>query len=351
MWHLTLRNLLAHRGRFALTLLAVVLSVTFISGSLMLTDTSERLLDDQFRAASAGVDITVRDAAAFDSAMGVEVERDPLPSNLVERVAQAPGVGDVRPVADGQGVLEVDGEAVVPTGPSLLSSYSPEPFGAFTVREGRAPERTGEVAIDVATARTAGVEPGDTVAVLTDRRTALRVVGLVGFADEDGMPGATVALVPLAEAQHMLGLSGGYSELLVTTADGASVEEVLAGLRSALGERYAVASAQDSAAASASAAQEQIGSLGLVLTAMSAAALLVGAMLIANTFAIVTNQRRREIALLRAAGATSGQVSRSVLGEALVVGVVGSALGIALGALAADGLRSLSAAFGTALPD
>lgn len=351
MWHLTLRNLLAHRGRFALTLLAVVLSVTFISGSLMLTDTSERLLENQFRTASAGVDITIRDAAAFDSAMGVEVERDPLPADLLERVAQVPGVAQAHPVADGQGVLEVDGEAVVPTGASLLSSYSPEPFGAFTVRDGRAPVNDGEVALDVTTARTAGVEPGDTVAVLTDRRTTLEVVGLVGFAEADGMPGATVALVPLQDAQRMLETAGGYSEILVTTAESAAVEDVLSGLRTTLGERYAVASAQDSAAASASAAQEQIGSLSMVLTAMSAAALLVGAMLIANTFAIVTNQRRREIALLRAAGATTGQVSRSILGEALVMGILGSVLGIAVGVLAADGLRQLGAAFGTDLPD
>lgn len=350
MWHLTLRNLLAHRGRFVLTLLAVVLSVTFISGSLMLTDTSERLLEDQFRTASAGVDITIRDAAAFDSAMGVEVERDPLPADLLEKVAQAPGVGQAHPVADGQGVLEVDGEAVVPTGASLLSSYSPEPLGAFTVRSGRAPENEGEVAIDVATARTAGVAPGDTVAILTDRRTTLEVVGLVGFAESDGMPGATVALVLLQDAQRMLETAGGYSEILVTAADGASVQDVLSQLRTTLGERYAVASAQDSAAASAAAAQEQIGSLSMVLTAMSAAALLVGAMLIANTFAIVTNQRRREIALLRAAGATTGQVSRSVLGEALVIGLLGSGLGVALGVLTADGLREIGAAFGTDLP-
>jgi len=262
MWHLTLRTLLAHRGRFALTLFADVLSVTFISGSLMLTDTSERLLEDQFRTASAGVDITIRDAAAFDSAMGVEVDRDPLPADTVRRVTAIDGVREVQPVVDGQGVLEVDGRAIVPTGASLLSSYSPEPFGAFTVRDGRAPENPGEVAIDVATARSAGIEPGDTVAVLTDSRTSLTVVGLVGFADQDGMTGATVALVQPAEAQRMLDVNG-YSEILATVEDGTPAEAVIDELRTVLGETYAVASAQDSAAASASAAQEQIGSLSI----------------------------------------------------------------------------------------
>ncbi|MFP3712127.1 FtsX-like permease family protein [Puerhibacterium sp. TATVAM-FAB25] len=350
MWHLTLRSVLAHRARLALSLLAVVLAVTFVSGSLVLTDTSSRLLDDRFRTASAGVDITVRPAAAFDSAMGVEVDRDPLPAAAVDRVRRAPGVAGVVPVADGQGLLEVDGEAVVPTGGSVLSSYAPEPYGAFTVRQGRAPDADGEVALDLATARDAGVEVGDTVAVQAGERTPLEVVGLVGFADADGVPGTTVALVALPEAQRLLGLGDQVTELLVTTDPDARSEDVLRDLRTALGDGYAVASAQDTAAAGAAAAKDQLGSLGAVLTAMSAAALLVGALLIANTFVIVTSQRRREIALLRAAGATVGQVVRGVLGEAAVVGLVGSVLGTGLGVLAADGLRAVAAAFGVELP-
>ena len=85
MFRLSLAHVLAHRGRLALTLLAVVLGVTFVAGSLVLTDTSQKVFDDQFRRASAGFDLSVRDAAAFDSAMGVEVERDPLPAGLVQR--------------------------------------------------------------------------------------------------------------------------------------------------------------------------------------------------------------------------------------------------------------------------
>lgn len=350
MWHLTLRNVVAHRGRFVLALLAVVLSVTFVSGSLMLTDTSEHVLDDQFRDATAGVDLTVRDAATFDSAMGVEVDRDPLPAGVADRVRSVPGVAEVLPVADGQGLLEVDGEPVVPSGASMLSSWAPEPFGAFVVRQGRAPRAAGEVALDVATATAAGVRIGDEVAVLTDGRTDLRVVGLVGFADADGLTGATVALVTLPEAQRMLGLGDAVSELRVTT-DGGTADAVIARTRAVLGDEVAVASAQDIAAAGADAAKEQLGSLGIVLTAMSVAAVLVGALLIANTFAIVTSQRRREIALVRAAGATTGQVTRAVLAEAVLLGAIGAALGTGLGVVAAEGLRALTGAFGVDLPE
>jgi putative ABC transport system permease protein len=351
MWHLALRDVLAHRGRFALTLLAVVLAVTFVSGSLVLTDTSGRLLDEQFADAAAGVDVTVRDAAAFGSAMGVEVDRDPLPAATLATVRAVPGVAEALPVADGQGLLEVGGEPVVPTGASVLSSFTPEPFGAFDVRTGRAPQDAGEVVLDVATARDAGVRVGDTVAVLADdERTSLTVVGLVGFGDADGVPGSTAALVTLDQAQQMLGLGDGVSELLVTTADSESVDDVVSQLQSALGDAVAVASAQDTAAASADAAREQLGTVGLVLTAMSAAALLVGGLLIANTFAIVTSQRRREIALVRAAGATAGQVTRSVLAEAALVGVAGAVLGTTLGVAVAEGLRTVAGSLGVAVP-
>lgn len=351
MWHLTLRNVRAHAGRLALTVLAVALAVAVVAGSLALTGTSERLLDAQFRTAAAGVDLTVRGAAAFDSAMGVEVDRDPLPARLVDEVAAEPGVAEVLPVADGSGLLEVGGRAVVPAGTSLLSSFAPEPFGAFSLREGRAPTRSGEVALDVATAQVAGVGVGDTVDVLTDGRSTHRVVGLVGFADADGVPGATVALVPLSDAQRLLGLGDAVTELRVRTAPATSTTDVVADLRELLGDDYDVSSAQDTAAASAAAAAEQLGSLRLVLTAMAAAALLVGTVLVANTFTIVVGQRRREIALLRAAGATTGQVTRAVLAEAVVVGAVGSALGTLLGLLAAEGMRALAQTFGTDLPD
>ncbi len=99
------------------------------------------------------------------------------------------------------------------------------------------------------------------------------------------------------------------------------------------------------------AAKDRIAYLRLMLGVMAAAALLIGAFLIANTFSIVVSQRTRELAMLRAAGATAGQVHRMVLGEALAVGVVGSALGTALGILAALGLRDLVGAFGIAVPD
>src|SRR5687768_5775681 len=124
MFRLTLANALAHRSRLALTWVAVVLAVAFVSGSLALTDTSNRLLDEQFRTAAADVDLTVRDAAAFDSGMGVEVQRDPLAPDVVQRVASHAVVAQARPSASGQGLLTIEDKAVIPKGPTILASWA-----------------------------------------------------------------------------------------------------------------------------------------------------------------------------------------------------------------------------------
>ena len=80
-------------------------------------------------------------------------------------------------------------------------------------------------------------------------------------------------------------------------------------------------------------------------------ALVVSSYIIVNTFSILVAQRSRELALLRALGASKRQVIRSVQLEAFVVGVVGSTLGLGLGFVLALGIRSLVATFGLDLAD
>ncbi|MGY1631048.1 FtsX-like permease family protein [Geodermatophilus sp. SYSU D01186] len=350
MWRLSWSNALAHRSRLTLTWLAVALGVAFAVGSLVLTDTSTRLLDEQFRTTAAGVDVTVRDAAAFDAAMGVEVARDPLPADLADRIAAIAGVDRVRPVASGPGQLQVRGTAVEPAGPTILGTWAEAPFTAYSLRAGRAPHGD-EVVLDAATAADHGIAVGDTVTVSSTASRPLRVVGLTGVGDGDGLANSTVVLVDLPTAQTLLDLGSGVTSVDVIAADGVAVTDLRADLAAALGGLYAVTGGQDAAAASADAAKESISYLRIVLLALAAAGLVVGAFLIANTFGIVLTQRARELALLRAAGATGRQVSASVLGEALLVGITGAAGGTAAGIGAAYALRELASGAGLALPD
>src|SRR3954452_18500957 len=200
MWRLGLRNASAHLGRLLLTAVAVVLGVTFVAGSLVLTQTSQRVLDQQFRTANSGADLAVRRAVAFDAAMGVEVTRDPVPSSAIEKIRGVPGVEQVQAVARGQGLLTVDARPVVPSGPSLLESWSPAPFNPYPLRLGRAPAADDEVGVDVSTALSRQIRLGETVGGQGARSGTFRVVGLVGFGRGDGPPNSTLALVPLPAA-------------------------------------------------------------------------------------------------------------------------------------------------------
>lgn len=351
MWRLTLTNALAHRSRLALTWLAVALGVAFVAGSLVLTDTSSRLLDAQFRTAAAGVDLRVRATAAFNAAMGVEVERDPLPAALLGRVAAVSGVGQVRAVATGAGQLQVRGHTARPDEPTLVDTWAESPFTAYALRAGHAPRAGDQVVLDAATAREQHISVGDSVTVSATTSRTLRVVGLTGVADRDGLGNSAVVLVDLPTAQALLGLGSRLSSLDVVAADGVAVPELSTRLAATLGTKYAVSSSQDAASASADAAKESIRYLRIVLLALAGAGLVVGAFLIANTFGIVLTQRARELALLRAAGATTRQVLASVLGEAVLVGLTGAAGGTLLGVGAAYALRGVAQGAGLALPD
>jgi putative ABC transport system permease protein len=350
MWRIALKQVAAHRFRFLLTSLAVVLGVTFVSGTLVLTDTAQRQFDDKFAGRNSGYDLTIRTEVAFDEAMGVEVEHEPVPADLLDRADAVPGVEEAAGVALGSGTILYDGSPVGSTGRPVLMSWTGAPFGGFDISSGRAPEGPGEVVVDTDSARRAGIALGDRVAVQSDRVGRFRVVGLADAEQSDAYKGTSVALVSIDDAQHLLRIGDRFSEIRVTADGDTAVSTVEDRLRDEVGTAFAVTSSKDVARASADAARTQLGYLQGMLLALAAAALLIGGYLIANTFTIVVAQRTRELALLRAAGATGRQVRRLLRGEAIVVGVVGSAIGTFLGIGAAAVLRGLLAGAGADLP-
>ena len=145
MWRTTIKTVAAHWRRLLLTGGAVLLGIAFVTGALVLTDTSSRVFDDQFADANAGIDLVVRSRAAFGAAMGVEVERDPLTAATLDEVRRTPGVRDATGKVGGSALVIVDGTPTVPDGPSLGLAWTPAPFNPFTLRAGRAPAADGEV--------------------------------------------------------------------------------------------------------------------------------------------------------------------------------------------------------------
>ncbi len=341
-----LRNLAAHKVRLALTLLSVVLGTAFIAGSFVFTDTLQRTFDGIFANEAAGVDVR----------LSPEERQSPgIPQEVADDVAAMDGVRTVAPGIEGSVVLlDPAGEKAVQTGgaPSFGLAYlppersvaQPDPFVA-----GVPPTEPGQVALNTGAAETAGLAVGDRTKVLVPSHPGpidVTVTGLYAPAtDTGGFIG-----VQFTEAQaRELFTDGAHIAYLDIAAEGIPGDT----LRDRLSMLYPDYKAQngDQVRAEMKAdISEALNFLNYFLLAFGAIALIVGTFIIYNTFSMLVAQRLRELALLRAVGAGRGQVGRSVVAEALIVGVIGSLLGLLAGIALAYGLAAVLNAFDLGLP-
>ncbi|MEO6502655.1 MAG: FtsX-like permease family protein [Jatrophihabitantaceae bacterium] len=345
MRKVSLRNLAAHKVRLALTVLSVVLGTAFVAGSFVFTDTLQRTFNGIFEDVAVGVDVRVM--ARDDNGSGV-------PLADLDRLRAVPGVQAVEPGITGQIVLlGSDGKAVQGGGaPSLGLSYLPpeQQIGdKFEFTAGAAPARTGEIALNPGAARLGKLRVGDRTKVLVPSKGILDVT-LTGIYDTETETGGYIgALFPQAQALQLFtdGKHVGYVDV---SGDGVSQRELRDRVAQALPQLKVQTGDQVRKDAKA-----DIGNalkfINYFLLAFGAIALLVGTFIIYNTFSMLVAQRLRELALLRAVGASLRQVSRSVLLEASLVGLVGSVLGIAGGVGLAYGLRALLNSFNVGLPE
>ncbi|MBI4728082.1 MAG: ABC transporter permease [Acidobacteria bacterium] len=353
MWKATIRGLLAHKLRLALTALAVVLGVGFVTGTYVLTDTMNRAFTDLFRDAVAGVDVYVRSHAAF-AGPSAETERRPIPERLLETVRGVEGVrvaeGSVAGYAQ---LVDRRGKAVAPMGPPTLgvSWTTDRTLASLTIRAGRAPERPGEAVLDAVSARAHGFGVGDSVTVLFQGPTErFRVVGIAGFGEADNMGGATLVAFDLRTAQRVLGRPGALDTIEVAADPGVPAATLRDRIAAVLPPGVEAVTGRAVGSEEAKSLQEALSFFRTALLVFAGVALFVGAFIIFNTFGILVTQRARELALLRALGASRSQVTRSVVAESAIVGAVASGAGIGAGVLMALALRGLLAAFGIDLP-
>ena len=354
MLRTTLKGLLAQRLRLLLTAVAVVLGVGFLTATSVLSDSIRRGVDDVFGSATARSDAEVRNAPAFSGSTGPSAAREPLPEDILGRIRAVDGVGEVAGLVQGYAqLLDKDGDkigslttATVGGSADGLGTVSP-----FELASGRAPEGRGEVVVDVATARDNGFAVGDEVTVLlTGPAQRFRIVGTVRFGGKEDLGGTTYALFDLPTAQQLLDRQGRLDDVVVSADEGVAPEELVRRLEVALPEGVEVTTSEARAEERSSTAREGLSIVNTALTAFAVISLAVGSFIILNTFTIVVAQRTRELALLRALGASRRQVRRSVLLEAAVVGLLASVLGAVAGVGLALGLRSLIEAFGLGLP-
>jgi putative ABC transport system permease protein len=344
----TLKSLFARKVRLALTALSVVLGVGFMAGTYVLTDTTTEAFDELIAKATSTVDAIVRSEVAFDPGQGQGPagcnEREPVTADLLEVVLAVEGVGRAEGLVQGfaQLVDPATGEAIGSFGPPTCG-ISWNELGVFTVREASPPAASEDVVVDVETADRYGFDVGERIRILFEGPPGeFTLVGTAGYAEGDtSLFGATLAFFDLATAQRRMDRVGMFDEIDVVAADGADPAAMIEAIRGQLPDGVEAVSAQTVAEEAQEDVAEGLGFVRTGLLVFAFVALFVGAFIIANTFSIVVAQRTRELALLRTLGASRGQVTSSVLFEAVVVGLFAAVLGVILGILIAIGLRSV----------
>jgi len=350
MWKVTLKGLLAHKLRLALTAVAIVLGVTFISGSLVLTDT----LHDTFATLVGNVfqhiDFEVRGDAVLNS--GGSAVRDPIPESVLATVRRVPGVVYADGSVTGYAQFVADGNAVGNSGATAGISFDPDTqLSAFHLVEGSAPTSAKDVVMDLATARKYHFTVGDRVRILLPTAPqTFTVTGFLKFGTADNLAGLTIAAFDLPTAQHLFGLAGKLNTINVLTAAGANKGAVEHAIARTLPGGVEVVTGQTVADEETNVIDQGLSAFSTALVVFALIALFVGGFTIFNTFSITVGQRTRELALLRMLGASRRQVFRSVLVEATIIGVVASLIGLGLGVVAAKGLEALLRGFGISLP-
>ncbi len=351
-----LKGALAHKTRLLLTSVAIVLGVAFVSGSFVFTDTIKARFDTLFTDVYAGVDASVR-AQGPEFGADVTTELATLPASLVDDVR---ALDDVRSAegyiqAFGQ-VIDADGDPVGGMGPptyvySWIEDAGLNPF-RIADGDGRAPAGAGELVVDVATAESAGLAVGDEVALQFATGTEpFALVGVASFGDANNLAGATISVIPLADAQRILDLPGQVSYVDVIAADGVSQPALVAALQPILPAGAEAVTGDQQTAEAIDGFTEGLGFLSVALLGFAAVAVFVGAFIIFNTFRIIVAQRTRELALLRALGASRRQVIGMVLTEALAVAMIASGIGVVLGIGVAELIRAGMGAVGFGPPD
>ncbi|MDR0593681.1 MAG: ABC transporter permease, partial [Bifidobacteriaceae bacterium] len=346
MTRLALRNLAAHAGRYGMSLLAVVLGIAFLSGTMQLREGISQAFDElfafQFDADAYVVPARDGQPVLEDDWAGGPVDQA-VPLNASALAAAVEGVDRVVADVRGAAILAgADGTPIAGTGaggPGLgLSWDSADGRADLRLSVGRAPAAPGEVAVMDDTASRGDLALGDATTVFTGAQVAdVTVVGIME-SDAAGFLGASLTFFPARQALDLYAPGGGVARLAVHS-ESLTAPALVERLNAALDGDETVAVSGDRLREDYKAEmRDQIGAIGALLSVFAVVALLIGGFVIFNTFSIAVRQETARYALLRSLGGSGAQVSGLVLVQGAVIGAIGSALGI----LAGKGLATLA---------
>ncbi|UIX33588.1 ABC transporter permease [Streptomyces sp. GQFP] len=353
MFRTALRNVLAHKARLLMTVLAVMLGVAFVSGTLVFTNTLSNALQNSSAKGFDQVDVAVQARPRDD--VGDKIGKTPeLTRALLDESAKVPGAASAIGVVTGfTAIADKDGKLVGDGFQSQGGNFWGDKDARYPLKDGTAPRGANQVALDAKTAERTGYQVGDTVRLSVDGPVLTPTVSGI-FTTDDGnvAAGGSLALFDTATAQQLFGKVGTYDEIDVKAAAGTSQSALKAALDKALpGDTIETTTGTQLADDQARIIASSMSGLKQGLLVFAGIALFVGTFIIANTFTMLVAQRTKELALLRAVGASRRQVTRSVLIEAFVVGAVAAVTGLVTGIGIGAGLKALLGLLGATVPD
>ncbi|MCT9080024.1 ABC transporter permease [Streptomyces fulvoviolaceus] len=346
----SMRNFFAHKGRMALSAVAVLLSVAFVCGTLVFTDTMNTTFDKLFAATSS--DVTVSAKGASDSGETTSGNGKPpvMPASVLGKVREAQGVksaeGSV--FSSSVTVVDADKDSLSPSSgaPTIVGSWNANEARTMKITSGAAPKNSGQVMVDADTVDKHHLKLGDEIGVISAVGThKAKISGIADFQVTN--PGAAIFYLDTRTAQETLvGETGVFTNVNVTAASGVTDAQLKQNVAAEVGGAYKVQTAKETADANQKDVEGFMSVMKYAMLGFAGIAFLVGIFLIINTFSMLVAQRTREIGLMRAIGSSRKQVNRSVLTEALLLGVFGSVLGVGAGVGLAVGLMKLMGQMG-----
>ncbi|MEP7115400.1 MAG: FtsX-like permease family protein, partial [Ilumatobacteraceae bacterium] len=328
--------------------------VAFMAGTLVLTSTISKTFDGLFTDGYAGTDAYVRGTSGIDADFGAQRPR--LDASIVDTIAHVDGVAAAEVKVSGYAQLvDAGGEPVGNPGegaPTFGESWMTVPeLNPYRIAEGHAPAGPDEIVVDRHSAKTGNIHVGDVATVLTKQGSQeFTVAGIATFGDADSMGGASAVLFDSTTAQALVAEPGRVDAVAVVAAEGVSEQQVSDNIATVLPGDAEVLTGTQITAETQGDVKDSMSFFNTFLMVFAVIALFVGAFIIFNTFSIIVAQRQKEMALLRALGASNRQVTRSVLVEATVVGLISSMAGVAAGIGVAKLLKAMLDAFGFDIP-
>jgi putative ABC transport system permease protein len=350
-----LRGLLGRKLRTVLTAIAIVLGVATVSGTYVLTDSINNAFHSIFFETRVGSDAVISGKSPFDVSSDSGTSTPPFDESLLQQVRALPEVAEAQGQVNGEAhLIGHDGKAVVYGGaPNLGFSIAQgnSRFNPLKLVSGAWP-KGNEVVIDKSTASKEHFSIGQVIGVQASGPVErLRVSGIVKFGSVSTIGGATLAGFDLPTAQNLFAKKGKLDEIAVAAGQGVTDKKLISSIHTILPPNTQVRTAQAQSHEDAKDTDSFISFLQKFLLGFGGVALFVGSFVIANSLSITIAQRTREFATLRTLGASRTQVLRSVILEALVMGVLASIVGLFTGLLLAKGLFSLFDAVGFTLPN